>query len=281
MSGMYERLAYALWDIISVMNGNPDLHMSAPRFLMALFFLTLLYLTIRMRAMAQFKPHQIVALAGCVLMMMRELVMLVFLSGWELGVYSDPIVHFLFPPIEHFFLAAALGCFSWYTLEASQWAVIRNFAARTYVYFGTGLVLFSVYALVMWKALFTIDYPAIVHMYRDSPVDWQTHLIMVVIALVSICAAYMRRQGTSYLLSFWIVTFIEHSARAVVFAFFDEQPWQATIFHTMHTWAIPLLLLHFINAYVLKMSQCKMCQREVFLGKLQYETLHGHKSKER
>lgn len=270
----YERAAYALWDMFSIINGNPDLHMSAPRFLMALFFLVLLYLTIRMRAMTQFKPHQIVALASCVLMMVREITMLVFLSGWEFGLYKDLRVHFLFPPIEHFFLLLGLGCFSWYTIEASGWAAVRRFANRTYVYFSTGLLLFSAYALVIWKKQFVENFPNVLYAYKDSPADWQTHLIMSLIAVVGICAAYMRRRGTSYLLWFWLVTLVEHVSRTVTFALYDEQAWQATMFHALHTWAIPLLLLHFINAYVLKMSQCKICQREVFLGKLYYETMH-------
>jgi hypothetical protein len=271
------KVAEALWLIFSQINGNPDLNMSATRFLLALFFLTLLYMTIRMRAMAQYKAHQIVALVGCVLMMIRETSMLVFLSGWEIGVYKDPIVHFLFPPIEHFFALLAFGCFSWYTIEASQWSLIRRFAHRTYLFFGTGLLLFSAYALVYWKAFFTSHYPNVIHGYKDTPVDWQTHLIIAIIAVVGMLAAYMRRRGSSYLLWFWFITFLEHALRTIVFSMYQEQAWQATMFHAMHNWAIPLLLLHFINAYVQKMHQCVLCKQEVYLGKLYYETMHNTK----
>lgn len=271
---MLNKLASAIWLIFSQVNGNPDLGMSATRFLLATFFLTLLYMTIRMRAMAQYKPHQIVALVGCVLMMVRELSMLVFLSGWEIGLYTDPIIHFLFPPIEHFFQILAFGCFSWYTIEASQWSPIRRFAHKTYILFGVSLAVFSGYALVSWKAFFTAHYPHIIHAYKDTAVDWQTHLIMVLIAAIGVFAAYMRRRGSTYLLWFWTITFLEHSARTIVFMAYTEQAWQATIFHAMHNWAIPLLLLHFINAYVQKMHQCVVCKQDVSLGKLYYETMH-------
>ena len=276
----YDRIFQALWTIFSQMNGNPDLHMSAPRFLMSLFFLTLLYLTIRMRAMVQFKKHQIVALVGCVFMVIRECIMLVFLSGWELGLYTDPIIHFLFPPVEHFFSLMAFGCWSWYTVEASQWPWLRRLACTTYVYFGTGLILFSAYALVTWKQFFTQNFPDVLYAYKDSPVDWQTHLIISIIACVGILAAYMRRRGSSYLFWFWLIVLVEHFSRTVTFAFYEEQAWQATVFHAMHTWSIPLLLLHFINAYVLKMSQCAICHQEVFLGKLYWESMQSKNTKE-
>lgn len=273
-----EKIADAVWLIFSQINGNPDLNMSATRFLLALFFLTLLYITIRMRAMTQYKPHQVVALVGCVLMIIRELTMLIFLSGWEIGVYTDPVGHFLFPPIEHFFALLSFGCFSWYTIEASQWSPIRKFARRTCIPFGISLVGFSAYALIYWKAFFTTHYPDVIHVYKDTPVDWQTHLIIAIIAIVGMLAAYMRRRGSTYLLWFWFITFAEHALRSITFAFYNEQAWQATIFHAMHNWAIPLLLLHFINAYVQKLYQCTVCRQDVALGKTLYESLHPKES---
>lgn len=270
----FANILHAAWTIFSQMNGNPDLGMSAPRFLMAIFFLVLLYLTIRMRAMAQYKNHQIVALVGCVVMMVREFSMLVFISGWELGVYTDSIIHFLWPPVEHFFMLVALSCFVWYTVEASQWAPIRRLIRKVYSTFAIFIVLFSAYTLVAWKSFFIKHFPNILYSYKDSPVDWQTHLVIAMVASVGIAAAYMRRKGRSYLLAYWCITFLEHGARTILFAFYVEQTWQATIFHAMHTWAIPLLLLHFINAYVLKMSKCTTCQQEVFLGRLYWETMH-------
>jgi hypothetical protein len=271
----YGSVADAAWVIFSQINGNPELHMSATRFCLALFFLCLLYTTIRMRAMVQYKQHQIIALVGCVLMMVREASMLIFISGWELGVYTDPIIHFLWPPIEHFFMLLALACFSWYTIEASQWSFIRRIAHQTYKWFIGFMLLFSVYTLVYWKQFFTQHFPNVLYAYKDSPVDWQTHLLMATISLVGMLAAYMRRRGSSYLLWYWTITFLEHSFRTIIFSSYHEQAWQATIFHAMHIWAIPLLLLHFINAYVLKMSQCTICRQEVFLGKLYWETMHA------
>lgn len=270
----YVKVVNACWLMFSQMNGNPELGMSAPRFIMSLFFLLLLYLTIRMRAMAQFKPHQVIALVGCVLMIIREISMLVFISGWELALYTDPIIHFLWPPIEHFFALTAFACFSWYTIEASQRSTIRRLARITYLLFGTSVLTFSVYTLVTWKTFYVAQFPNILHSYNECFVDWQTHIFMSLIALVGMLAAYMRRRGGSYLFVFWFMTFLEHSLRTVMLITHMEQAWQITIFNAMHTWSIPLLLLHFINAYVLKMSQCLICQQEVFLGKLYWETMH-------
>lgn len=253
------------WVVISQMNGNPELNQSGARFLIAIFFLYLLYATIRMRAMAQFRPHQIIALVGCVLMIVREMSMLVCMSGWELGLFKDPFIHFLWPPVEHFFETAAYLCFAWYTIEASGWGWLRCQAHRLMWWVIGFVLLFSVWALIEWKSFFMAALPYVLHAYRESPVDWQSHVILTLIAFCGCAAAWMRKRGSSYLLMFWSIVFVEHAVRTVVFAFFIEQAWQATIFHALHTWSIPLLLLHFINAYVIKMSSCVVCRRDVLL----------------
>jgi hypothetical protein len=272
---LFDKILTTLWTIFSQMNGNPDYHASGMRFCMAIFFLVLLYATIRMRAMSLYKPHQIVALCGCVLMLVREFSMLVFMCGWELQLYTNLMIHFLWPPIEHTFSLAAFLCFAWYTIEASQWNTIRRFARHMLWPICTFVLAFSIYALITWKHFFTAHYPLVQFSYKDSAVDWQMHAVVTLIAVAGIMAAYMRRRGASYLLYFWIVTLIEHATRTITFAHFQEPSWLATVFHAMHIWAIPLLLLHFINAYVLKMSQCAECKRDVYLGKLYWETMHA------
>lgn len=262
---MIDSVFTAVWQIFSQINGNPELHSSATRFCLALFFLYLLYSTIRMRAMAQYKPHQIVALCGCVLMMFRETSMLMFMSGWELGLYRDTIIHFLWPPIEHFFFILSMLCFCWYTVEASQYNKLRRCTRRIGWWVVGGAVSFCIYALVEWKIFFTKHFPDILYSYNECSVDWQSHLIVSGIAIVGLLGAMFRYRGSSYLMLYWVITLIEHSSRTVIFAFYHEEAWQATIFHAMHIWAIPLLLLHFINAYVLKMSNCVQCKREVVL----------------
>lgn len=260
---MIDNILSATWTIFSQMNGNPELHQSATRFCMALFFLWMLYATIRMRVMSQYKPHQVVALSGCVIMALREFTLLITLSGWELGVFTHPLVHFLWPPIEHALELVAYSCFAWYTIEASQWSIIRRFARKIGLWFITFNIIFYSYTLYAWKIFFISTLPNIVYKYKNFAGDWQTHLILAFIAFVGLVAAFMKHKGSSYLFAFWIVIFLEHLIRTIVFGFYDEQAWQATIFHAMHIWSIPLLLLHFINAYVQKMGQCIECRRDV------------------
>lgn len=260
---MVDNVLQTGWLIFSQINGNPDLNQSATRFCLALFFLILLYSTIRMRTLSQYKPHQVVALCGCVIMMIREITMLVTIGGWETKVITDTMVHFLWPPIEHMLELTAYICFVWYTIEASQWNVIRRFARNIGWYFIGASSIFCIYTMYAWKLFFISHAPEILYSYKHFSGDWQTHLILAFVAFMGVISAFMKSKGTSYLLGFWTIVLIEHIIRTIVFGFFDEQSWQATIFHAMHTWSIPLLLLHFINSYVLKMGNCVECKREL------------------
>lgn len=261
---MDNRLAVidALWDAFSRVNGNPDLHASIIRFGLALFFLWLLFVTIRMRALAQYRPHRIVALVGCVIMMIRELAMAFIVCGWELKLYDNPLLLYVWPPVEHFFSMLAFCCMAWYTVEASDWAWLQYWVKKFRCVVIVSIASFYVYALTLWKVFFAVNIPTISIVYSDSNMDWQAHALIAVCATVSIIATCKRSAGPSYLFWFWVVTFIEQSLRAHAFSY-SEGAWLATVLQAMHIWAIPLLLLHFINAYVIKLGTCSTCKRDV------------------
>lgn len=252
----------AMWDAFSRVNGNPDLHASGIRFALALFFLWLLFVTIRMRALTQYRPHRVVALVGCVIMMIRESAMAGIVCGWELKLYDSQLLLYVWPPVEHFFSMLAFSCIAWYTVEASDCVWLQLWARRLKWPIIASTVVFYVYALTLWKSFFAVYTPTIAFVYNDSNMDWQAHAVVSVCAFLGIIAACKRQAGPSYLLWFWVLTFVEQAIRAHAFSY-TEGAWLATVLQAMHIWAIPLLLLHFINAYVIKLGSCAVCKRDV------------------
>lgn len=256
-----DKVFEAAWGIFSIVNGNPDIHNSSIRFTISLFFLALLYLVIKMRAIETFKYHQLVALVGVVFMMIRESTLLVFMSGWELGIYKDHYVHFVWPPMEHFFEMLAFLCFLWYTVEKSCWKMVRMSIRKYGLYALTSILLFHVYSLYTWKNAF-FDSGTEVLRYLEHDVDWQTHLIMTAVALIGMTASSKIKSEPDFLAWFWRITFTEHIIRTTSFIQHFETSTMATIFHAMHTWSIPLIMLHFVKVYVGKMNNCINCVKE-------------------
>lgn len=270
----------AAWTVFMRENGECVGGLSASRFLLTLFFQVLLYLTIRMRAMLQFKPHQIVALAGCVVFMVKETSLLFLVSSYELGLWYDPRIAFLAPPIDHCFRLVAYACFSWYSIEASQWCFARKLARRTLIAFCTAIASFGLYILITWKAYFTEHMPSHPDMahFGYTAIDWQVHVVMAIVAAVGVLMSYMRKRCCCYLFWYWVITLLANGGQAIMTAFYVEQPWHTAIFNAMFTWSIPLLMLHFVSSYVLKIGQCIVCKQEEFLNDTYWESMQADAS---
>jgi uncharacterized membrane protein YidH (DUF202 family) len=252
------------WDILSLVNGNPELHFSAIRFLMGIFFIAVLYTIIRMQAVSTYHVKHIVALAGSVFLMFRFCSMLFLVSGWELQIYNDPIIHFLYPPVEHVFASLSLACFMWYSVESSPWWIWIRRKAK---YIFTFLILFYVYTIIYWKQFFITQLPNYANAFKECPVDYQFHIIASVICSVGLVAAV--RGLAKYLSVFWFFQLGLHVSSAVAYfivsttAATTEPSWLSTVFNIIEVWTIPLLILHFVSRYVRKMTRCNACQREV------------------
>jgi hypothetical protein len=258
-----EEVANRVWEVFSIVNGNPDYNFSSIRFSLSLFFLALLYQIVRMRIISSYQLKHIVALTGIIFMMFREATMLVMMTGWELKVFYDPIVQFLWPPIEHTFSGLAFLCFVWYSVETAKMYKLTYYIRKAKYYILLGYGLFTIYAMTVWKAFYIEHAPNILYEYKECPIDWITHGLFSLFAAVGFYAAFQKQ--AKFLMLFWGVTLFEHFTRTLVFYAHFETPEIATFFHSLHTWALPLLVLHFVSAYVAQISNCGVCKRDILI----------------
>lgn len=248
-----EKLIFGLWQIFSQVNGNPEIGNYGIRFAIGIFFSIFLMAILQLRAKLSYDRKHLVAFIGANLLLFRYTLMMGFEWGWQINLYTDWIVHFLFPPLEHFFYMMALGCFGYYSLNA--YGYYPGVLKRILVYIPIGISLFFVYATVSWKMFFLKKLPEVTP-YMMINADWQSHLIIALAA--GYCVVIAIKQYKKYfcfLSAFWTLTFIEHFCRSVAFYNQWEPAEVATIFHAMALWSIPLLILHFTNAYVLRIGE--------------------------
>lgn len=261
------KLLNGLWEIFSIFNGNPDTTIShvsnyGIRFSIGMFFSFYLFYIIKMRALITMKKLHIVAMVGALLIFIRYLVMFGFEWGYQIGLYSDPIVHFLFPPIEHFFYMMGLGCMAYYSLN--HYRYYPGMIKKILPYIPPFITIFFVYATIVWKNFFLSDLSInIIRAYKDCPVDYQSHALIAIMSLYMVIVAIFKYSKYNHFLSaFWTVNFIEHAVRTIMFYYSFEPTWMATLFHATQLWLLPLLTLHFVQAYVIRLGYCQQCKRK-------------------
>jgi len=185
--------------------------------------------------------------------------MMGFEWGWQIQLYDDWMMHFLFPPLEHFFYMLSLGCFAYYSLNTYEY--YPGLLKRILVWIPVSLTAFFIYSTILWKQYFISHLPEITE-YNAVASDWLSHVIIAVTALYIIFVAIKKyKKYFCFLSAFWTITFIEHSLKAYSYYIHDEPAELATIFHAMALWSIPLLILHFTNAYVLRIGEPKERRR--------------------
>lgn len=253
------------WSIFSIFNGNPAFgefsNNYGIRFTIGMFFCTFLFIVIKMRALSTMKHSHIVAMIGSVLIFIRYFVMLILEWGYQIGLYDDPIVHFLYPPLEHFFYMLGLSCFAYYSLHHFNYypGLLKQYTKYIPIF----LTSFFIYTSVMWKNFFIFN-NSFIQKYKECMIDWQSHLIITIIAsYVLFVSIFKYKKYNSYITTFWLITLCEHFARTVCFYNNYEPSWLATIFHALQIWVLPILTLHFVKAYVVKLNYCELCRRHV------------------
>lgn len=243
-------LANGVWEIFSLVNGNPETTNYGIRLTMMLFFAIFLILVIQLRTRMIFDKKHIIAFIGGLFLIFRIITMLGFEWGWQIGIYDDWILHLLSPPLEHFWNMLFFGCIGYFTLNVYDYypGILKKILWTIPV----AMLGFFIYTSITWKAFFYAHLPS-VPAYKECITDWQTHLVFAVIALYIVIIAIIKyKKYHMFLSAFWTLTFIEHFCRFLTFYNGYEPPELATIFHAMATWALPLLILHFINAYVIR-----------------------------
>lgn len=243
-------LSKGLWDIFSLVNGNPEVTNYGIRFSLMLFFAFFLIVVLQLRTKMIFDKKHIVAFVGALFLIFRIVTMMGFEWGWQIGLYDDWILHLLSPPLEHLWNMLFFGCMGYYTLNIYDY--YPGILKKILWSIPTSILLFFVYSSIAWKQFFFENLPNIPK-YNQCSVDWQTHLILATISLYIVIIAILKyKKFHMFLSAFWTITFLEHFIRFIAFYNGYEPSELATIFHAMSTWSLPLLILHFINAYIIR-----------------------------
>lgn len=255
-----DRIVDGLLSIFYLVNGNPTTHYSGIRFLLGMFFSFMLILVIRMRVLNSMETRHFMVLVGGVFLFIRNLFMMIFLWGYDIGIYTDGIFKFLFPPVEHFLETLAYGFIACYTIKTAD---PINIKYKNTKWYGLAFITsFYIYATYTWKTFFFENYPNNIPKFFDHFSDWQSHLVIAIISGTALYKlASKMKLKYEWLIAFWAIVTFEHALRAIVFYIRFEPPELATFFHALHIWSIPLITMHFISGYAKKLKWCDYCNR--------------------
>lgn len=238
----------SLWNIFAQVNGDPFLNNYGIRFSLMLFFAIYLLIIIQLRTRLIFDNKHLVAYIGILFLIFRILSMIGFEWGWQIGMYDDWILHCISPPLEHFWNMLFYGCIAYYTLNIYNYypGILKKIIYAIPISF----VSFFIYSTIQWKNMFIANLPYIMK-YSQSPSDWQNHIIIGSISLY-VCIVILTKYKKYYipLTIFWVLTTIEHLVRSVCLICECNSHEMTTIYHAISIWVLPLLILHFITAYI-------------------------------
>ena len=200
-----------------------------------------------MRTKIVFDKKHIVAFVGAVVLLVRICTMFGFEWGWQIGLYDDWVIHLLSPPLEHFWNMLFFGCIGYYTLHVYDY--YPGILKKIILYIPTTIIGFFIYSTIQWKIYFLSHLPKISN-YESCMSDWQNHLIIAIVALyIFIVAIVKYKKYHCYLSAFWTFVLVEHFSR-FFFSFYNINTYFInTVQNSLETWALPLLILHFVNAY--------------------------------
>lgn len=250
----------SIWDVFSIVNGNPIINYDGIRFFIGIFFTAFLLIIIKMRALNTMEKKHIVAMVGALLLLIRYLIMLSLQWGYQINMYTDPIIFFLYPPLEHFFLMLGLGCLAYYSLNHYEYypGILKKILWAIPV----GITIFFIHATIAWKTQFLSS--NVILSYNQCVADWQTHFMLTLMAAYVVSIAGIKFSNQKHFLSaFWTVVLINHVVLTITTFIGYENTTLTTILNSLDLWCIPILILHFIKAYVVRLGFCDMCTRMV------------------
>ena len=254
--------SHGIWNIFSLINGNPDLYMSGIRLFLSIFFTILLIIILNIRTKMNFDKMHLIAFIGVLFLLARNFILLGFQWGWEIKLYDDYILHFLFPPLDYFFNMMYIGCIAYYSLNTYNY--YPGILKRIIWWIPSFITLYFIYMSITWKHFFYSNLPVVVQ-FNNSSVDCQSHCIISLFCVYVLCVAVLKhKKYYLFLSSFWFFNSISQITIAIT-SFYNYQSSElTTIFQAVELWSIPLLFLHFVNAYIIrthKFIQRKPCLR--------------------
>lgn len=251
-----------LLDILNTINGGSHLSSNSAgiKYLLGMFFTIYLFSIIKMRALVTMERKHIVALIGALLLFLRYLILFIFDWGYQIHLHEDEMIQFLLPPLTHFFYMMGLGCLAYYSL--CHYEYYPGLLKKILWAIPTFMTAFFIYASIQWKSFFFLTNGE----YYTCSVDWQSHLLLCVMSLyLTIVAMYKYNKDNHYLSAFWTVMFVKELVSFYYYFNHCEPIDTSIVFNAVQMWAIPLFTLHFVKAYVVRMSDCVICARKVMV----------------
>jgi hypothetical protein len=163
-----------------------------------------------------------------------------------------------------------LGCLGYYSLSHYNYypGVLKKILWAIPIF----ITSFFVYATIEWKHLYFEATGNIE--YVNSMIDWQTHLIVSVMAFYIVTVAIFKYKSADYFLSgFWSLVLLTHVIMFGSGIDHNISSTTETFFEAMQIWIIPVIILHFVKDYTLKIKLCDLydsvdCIHNVKLRKL-------------
>lgn len=264
------KLVEATWEVFSVLNGNPELNNSGVHLALMLSFSLFLVIVLQLRAKLIFDKKHLVAFVGAILLVFRILVLFGFEWGWQINLYDDAILHFLAPPLEHFFNMMYLLLMVYYTLVLFEY--FPGILQRVLKYIPMFIVLFLIWSTVHWKMMFVTNLPEITQ-YWTCPSDYLTHLILTIIAgYAFVVAIFKYKKYHKYISAFWTIVMIENAGRFLMNFTGNNCSDLFTIFNAMEIFSIGILVLHFIDIYIprAELPKERRSMKRVITTKIEY-----------
>lgn len=230
------------------------------KYILNIVFVGMLFLIIKMRTITLMDRKHIVALVGSLLLLIRGMVLLLFEWGYKIKVYNDYVVAFLLPPLDHFFYMLGLGCLAYYTLN--QYNYYPGILKKILWAIPTFMFMFFIYATIFWKKSFTLYGGS--YNYINYTILWQSHSIIFIMCLyLFVVYIFNYKKYNIYLHIFWTIILIIELFKTSINFHEIKLPNLNIFINNMQIWSLPLLILHFVKAYVIRLGDCIICDRRV------------------
>jgi hypothetical protein len=256
---LFQTFLKELWGVFTSVNGSSMIDNIGINICLGMFFSLFLFTVIKMRAVHTMANKHIVALIGAFLLFIRYFIIMIFDWGWKANIYTDTDLHFLFPPIEHYFYMISLGCFAYYSL--SHYNYYPGMLKKILWAIPSFMTGFFVYSAVTWKhQYYASEISEVPFKYTSSMIDWQSHSIVAIMALyITIVAIWKYQKNDMFLSGMWTLILINNTL--LIASNFCPYlfTWTDSLFKSMQIWIIPILTLHFIKNYVNKLKFCESC----------------------
>jgi hypothetical protein len=230
------------------------------RYTTGMIMASILFIILKMKATETLKKEHIIAMIGSMFLFVRYLTSMVLEWGYYIGLYNDPIMFFMSPPLEHFFYTMFVGCFAYYTLNHLNFypGLLKKILYAIPITISS----FFIYNVYKWKQF--VETADVVGKHSYCSLNWDSHIIIVVFIVYIISVYFYKKnqvQSNDYLILFWIIMLV--SNLCMIYSRIDTINFKSYLLasYTFDFLSVPILSLHFIKSYINRAKFCTTCEK--------------------